>query len=165
MGTEVYLIGAVIILGLLLWPRARREHLTTTTTTTTTTGPEFDKVVKDYRDNYINFMTTGKPEYKTAYLSAQAQIEKYIKDAEAKIKSDADYMDKFIQQYAGSSTKLQGYKNQAEMVLNTGPGIGDQYRMEKKLREKMEVDLTPLYVKLGIAGLIAAVGIVALFLK
>lgn len=125
----------------------------------------FDATIKVYRDNYLNFKTTGKQEYRIAYIMAQAQIEQYINEAEAKINKDGEEIKKFVQQYSDSGTKLQQYSSQANEVLRTGPEIGDQYTLEKKLREPVSVNMKPIYVKLVVAGLIALVGAVALLLK
>lgn len=173
---EAYVIVAAIVAGLLLnaWNQ-QREHLTMDVQRAATnvpalspsvrTPPSFDNVIKLYRDNYLSYKMTGRNEHKNAYLMAQAQIEKYINDAQAKVNSDAQVAKKFVQDYANSSTQLQSYKDQASTMLRTGPELGDQYMLEKKIRDPIPVDMKPLYIKLGVAGLIAAVGVVALLLK
>lgn len=187
---EGYLIGFLIIVGLLLGAYRKKENMTTcfetntdgtTTPTTATTKPVttstavatvsavplsgFDRAVKAYRDNYVSFKVTGKPEYKTAYTAAQGEIEKYIAESETKIKGDADYVSKFVRQYADSSQTLQGYKSKAQTIRTAGPRTQDEYTAEKKRHETPEKDMQPVYIKLVVAGLIAGVGVVALLLR
>lgn len=173
---EGYLLVFLIAAALLVGAGGLTEHLSLQggqaapdvpppVLRTTSTSPEFDAAVKAYRDNYVAYKATGRQAYKTAYTAAQAQIEKYIRDSEAKIDKDARYVKKFVTDYANANDKLTSYKNQAAAVRTEGPVIEGQYIVEKKLKEQPKVDLTPLYIKLGVAVLILGVGLVAVFLR
>lgn len=169
---EGYLVIFLIVAGLVLGAYMRKERLTmdasrtaATRTFTPVAGSSFDKSIKAYRDNYLNYKLTGKQEYKTAYLSAQAVVEQYIADSEKKLKTDAEYVDKVVKDYANANPRLQAYKKDAQNVRAEGPVVEGQYMVEKKLREPQQVDMKSFYIKLGVAGLIMGVGLVAGFLK
>jgi hypothetical protein len=185
---EGYLVIFLIIVGLVLGTSTYKEHLTQQTrriieermrpptqrvntpgivsTTIIPTAPDgLRKAIQIYRDNYVAYSVTGKEEHKAAYQAAQARIERFIQDAETKIDKDAKYVDRFVKQYADANRDLTRYKNIAEDIKRQGPEVEGQYMVEKKLNEPEELDMRPLYVKLGVAVLIAGVGVVALFLR
>jgi hypothetical protein len=183
---EAYLLIFLIIGVLFLGARNYKEHLTQLTaraaeagrppiprvatsvasTTVTQTIPDgMRRAIQAYRDNYVAYNVTGKEAHKTAYLSAQAQIERFIRDADTKIQRDAAYVDRFVKEYADANPELLRYKRMAEDVQRQGPEIEGQYMVEKKLNEPVEVDMKPFYIKLAVALLIGGVGAVALFLR
>ena len=183
---EAYLLIFLIIGVLFLGTRSYKEHFTRSmlsaiaaarspippapaliapTSTVQTIPDGMRRAIQAYRDNYVAYNVTGKEAHKTAYLSAQAQIERFIRDAETKIKNDAAYVDRFVKEHADANPELARYKGMAEDVRRQGPEIEGQYMVEKKLREPIEVDMKPFYIKLAVALLIGGVGAVALFLR
>lgn len=82
---------------------------------------QFDTLSRSYHDNYIEYKTTGKNSYKTAYESAAKGLQAIIDS----LKGQVDANRKEIKDAMGSNAKSLWSEKQ-EQLTNIGLGIQKQ---------------------------------------
>ena len=128
------------------------------------TPTDFGQATELYRQNYIQYKTTGRAEYKTAYETAQAWIEQYLQSMEKRVTDGRQSITSFIKEYAGSGTTLGELNAKMQTIKKEGPASQDKYITIKRINQDVPEDNTNLYVKVGIAAaLVGIAGVMSVF--
>lgn len=167
----MYAVLAVFLLPLVLWVATRRERLTQRTPPAVAPSPnperipeDFGQAVEIYKQNYVEYKTTGRAEYKTAYETAQAWIEKYLQTMEKQLTDGRQSITTFVNEYASAGTTLGDLGDKMRTIKREGPASQDAYITIKRINQDVPEDNTDLYVKAGIAAALAGVaGIMSAF--
>jgi hypothetical protein len=125
---------------------------------------DFGQAVEIYRQNYVQYKTTGRVEYKTAYETAQTWIERYLQSMEKRITDGRQSITSFVNENAGAGTTLGQLGDKMKMIKKEGPAAQDAYVTIKRINEDVPEDNSDLYVKAGIAAaLVGVAGIMSVF--
>jgi len=139
----------------------KREHMTTNPQQV---PQDFGQAVEIYKQNYIQYKTTGRAEYKTAYERAQSWIEKYLQSMETQIANGRQTITSFVNKNAGAGTTLGQLGDKMKTIKKEGPASQDAYLTIKGINKEIPEDNSDLYVKVGIAVALAGVaGIMSVF--
>lgn len=124
----------------------------------------FAEAMNAFQTNYVQYRTTGRSEYKTAYENAQRWIETYLGQLNASIADDAKSISKFVTDSAKTNPELENLRTQFATIRKEGPAAQDAYSTIKRVNSEQPVlDNTDLYVKAGIAaGLLGIVIVMSL---
>lgn len=165
MSREVmYALAAILLLVLFL--ALRREHMTVNVAQTPPTSnpaqmsADFAQAVEVYRNNYIQYKTTGRVEFKTAYENAESWIQQYLKSMESQISNGRQSITSFVNQNAGADTELGVLGDKMKTIKREGPESQDAYITIKRIQDDIPEDNTDLYVKIGMV--IAFIGVAAI---
>ena len=91
----------------------------------------FEKMMDEYKSNYVQFVTTGNDAYKVAYKNAQDAIDKMLTARQTEVASQKDDMQKFVQSYqTGNDEMGEEYDKAAELHTNAQK-IADEYDAAK----------------------------------
>jgi CHASE3 domain sensor protein len=119
---------------------------------------KFQAALELYRTNYLEYKLTGQVAYKEAYERAQAVIQEYLQNLQAKVNNDASYVDTFVKDYANANQTLMELRDKSQQIQKSGPLLEQQYVVQKRLGETTtRVDYSAYYVKAGI--IVAGLGI------
>ena len=125
---------------------------------------DFGQALELYKTNYVQYRTTGRPEFKIAYESAESWISQYLQSMSREIESGATYVNKFIQDNVNANPELVQLQSRFRTIRNEGPALQDKYAMVRRINtEAPEVDYTEYYVKAGL--IVGFIGMVALFAR
>lgn len=165
MSREVmYALAALLLVALAVVGLATREHMVTDTTTTSpTTGAvpgDFGQAVDIYKQNYIQYKTTGRVEYKTAYEAAESWIQQYLGSMESRVATGRTSITNFVEKNAGAGTELGQLGTKLKTIKREGPAAQDTYIALKRINEDVPEDNTDLYVKGGIAAAFVGVAVI-----
>ena len=77
---------------------------------------DFEKMLDEYKSNYVQFLTTGNSAYQTAYKNAQSAIEKMMSARQTEVQSQKADMLKFTQSFKeGNDAMGEEYEKAAEL--------------------------------------------------
>lgn len=127
---------------------------------------DFLQALELYRTNYLQYRTTGRSEYKTAYENAENWVQLYLQEKSRQITEGRSFVNSFLQNYSTANPDLDKLKTRFNQIRKEGPATEDEYRTIKKITEQTEipVDSTSYYVKGGIlVGLIGAIFVLSTF--
>jgi hypothetical protein len=128
------------------------------------TPTDFGQATELYKQNYVQYKTTGRAEYKTAYETAQSWIERYLQSMETQIANGRQSITSFVNKNAGAGTTLGQLGNKMKTIKKEGPAAQDAYLTIKAINKEIPEDNSDLYVKGGIAAaLIGVAGIMSVF--
>ena len=82
---------------------------------------QFNTLVRSYHDNYLQFKTTGKPSYQTAYQSAQSGIDNIIKTLQDQVSAQKAEVSSFYK--SGVEMKLKELQHENRLLQH---GLGDE---------------------------------------
>lgn len=133
---------------------------------------EFNKILEEYRGNYIQFLTTGIPEYKTAYQRAQDIIEKLLQEKQEQVLKEKKDMKHFVESYKRDNEELTSLYDAGTSMKKDAQEIQDEYitsknrysEFTKKPEIPAKVDLTNGYTILLRIGIIFIILPVLFFL-
>lgn len=97
---------------------------------------QFDTLSRSYHDNYIEYKTTGKNSYKTAYESAAKGLQAIIDS----LKGQVDANRKEIKDAMGSNAKSLWSEKQEQL---TNIGLGIQKQKDRVVAAQMRQPLPP----------------------
>lgn len=149
---------------------ATQEHMTTNVqkaapmpATSSQAPADFGQAVDIYRQNYVQYKTTGRAEYKTAYEVAETWIQQYLQSMRSRIDNSKQTITTFVNQQAGAGTELGKLGDKMKSIKKEGPASQDAYITIKRINEDVPQDNTNLYVKGAIAAaLIGIAGIASI---
>jgi hypothetical protein len=128
------------------------------------TPTDFGQATELYKQNYVQYKTTGRAEYKTAYETAQSWIERYLQSMETQIANGRQSITSFVNKNAGAGTTLGQLGDKMKTIKKEGPASQDAYLTIKGINKEIPEDNSDLYVKGGIAAaLIGVAGIMSVF--
>ena len=123
-----------------------------------------DEAVEQYKKNFVQYKITGNAAYKTAYENAQKWIDSYILQKQEALEEDNKFIDKFVDDYTTTNPDLVKLQSQMKKIRKEGPALQDSQVVNRALTEEAPIDMTPYYVKAGIAaGLFAMLVTLSLF--
>jgi len=98
---------------------------------------QFNKLLEEYKGNYIQFLATGSAEYQRAYKNAQNFIEKAISDKRGNVEKESSDMQHFAQSFKEDSSALSSmYDSGTEMYADAGE-IQDKFEASKNRYDVM----------------------------
>ena len=127
---------------------------------------DFTQALELYRVNYLQYKTTGRSEYKTAYENAERWIQTYLQGVSDQITSGRSFVGAFLQNYSTANPDLESLKRRFTEIRKVGPDVQDEYSTVKKINEAADIapDTTPYYIKGGVlVGLIGAIFVLSTF--
>lgn len=93
---------------------------------------EFDRLLEEYKNMYLQFLVTGLPQYKTAYKLAQEKIEKAISEKQGELEHHEKSMKQFTENYKKDNDDIKKLNNASSEMLNNAQEIHDSYEASKK---------------------------------
>ncbi len=125
---------------------------------------DFGQALEIFKTNYVQYRTTGRPEYKTAYEGAESWISQYLQSMSREIESSAASVNKFIQDNVDANPELVQLQSRFRTIRNEGPAVQDTYATVRRVNKEVpDVDYTEFYVKAGL--IVGFVGMIALFAR
>ena len=115
---------------------------------------DFEKMLDEYKSNYVQFLSTGNSAYKTAYKNAQDAIEKMVSKRQTEVKSQKDDMLKFTQSFREGNDEMGAEYDKAAELHSSAQKIEDDYLGAKNrydLYKKKTPDLPRVDVPNGYA--------------
>jgi hypothetical protein len=106
---------------------------------------DFEKMLDEYKSNYVQFLTTGNKAYQTAYKNAQDAVEKMVSARQGEVQSQKNDMLKFTQSFKDGNDEMgQEYEKAAELRSNAQK-IEDDYNGAKNRYDlyKLETPTLP----------------------
>jgi hypothetical protein len=82
---------------------------------------QFNTLARSYHDNYLQYKTTGKSSYQTAYQSAQAGIDNIIKTLQDQVSAQKAEVSSFYK--SGVEMKLKELQHENRLLQH---GLGDE---------------------------------------
>jgi CHASE3 domain sensor protein len=118
-----------------------------------------DEALRAYKDNYVQYKITGNQAYKVAYENAEAWMKKYVQDKEKQTEEQSHAIDGFVKNYAETNPEILRLGSEMKNIRKEGPRLQDRYATEQKINKQGEetLDMTPYYVKTGIAAAVLGV--------
>lgn len=128
------------------------------------TSTTFAQAINVYQTNYVQYRTTGRPEFKIAYENAQRWIETHLRQMNTAIETDSRTISKFVTDYTNTNPELTQLQKRFATIRKEGPAAQDAYTTIKRVNDEQPIiDNTDLYVKAGIAaGLLGIVIVMSL---
>jgi hypothetical protein len=96
------------------------------------TQSDFEQALALYRSNYVQFLSSGNPAYKTAYQNAQDAIEKVIQDRQSEVEEQKHDMKRFADSYQEGNSELSDIYDSASGLFMNAQQIEDTYRTAKQ---------------------------------
>jgi hypothetical protein len=127
---------------------------------------DFENLLTQYKSNYVQFLSSGNPAYKTAYQNAQDAIEKVIQDRQAEVEEQKHDMKRFADSYQEGNSELSDIYDSASGLFMNAQQIEDTYRTAKQRYDKVVApgsDTPALDVANGYAFLLRF-GLILIFL-
>lgn len=122
---------------------------------------DFGQAVEIYKQNYVQYKTTGRVEYKTAYETADSWIQQYLENMQSRIQDGSKAVTSFVNQNVNTGTELGQLQSKMKTVRTEGPKSQDAYITVKRINaQQPPEDNADLYVKAGIAAGLAGIAFV-----
>jgi hypothetical protein len=126
---------------------------------------DFDEILEAFKKHTLNYKLTGNFAHKMAASNAGRWLDSYIESVTNAAKGKADYIDKFVKEYADTNPELDKMTKQIKKVREKGPKLSDMLTTERESVKETEEpnDLTSYYIKAGVIGTGLAIVAVASF--
>lgn len=82
---------------------------------------QFNTLVRSYHDNYLQYKTTGKPSYQSAYQSAQTGIDSIINTLQGQVDAQKAEVSSFYK--SGVEMRLKELQHENRLLQH---GLGDE---------------------------------------
>ena len=121
---------------------------------------DFVTVLNRYRTSLLDAKVRGDPEALSRANRQKAWLDNQLQAAENQISTSRANIQRFVNEYAGSTSDIEQVRRQFQEVRNRGPVLQDVYETDEKRRseEGKTYNLTPIYAK---SVLIVGLGVVA----
>ena len=118
-----------------------------------------DEALRAYNDNYVQYKITGNQAYKVAYENAEAWMKKYLEDKEKETEEQSRTINGFVKKYTDTNPEIARLGTEMKTIRKEGPRLQDRYATEQKINadSAKQIDMTPYYVKTGVAAAILGV--------
>jgi len=126
----------------------------------------FEKMMEEYKSNYVQFVTTGNEAYRTAYRNAQDAIDKMLTARQEEVTSQKDDMQEFVQSYQNGNDEMGEEYNRASELHENAQKIADEYEAAKN-RYDLYNEKTPKLPTIDISNgyaMILRIGIVLILI-
>jgi hypothetical protein len=91
----------------------------------------FETLLNEYKSNYVQFLSTGNPAYKTAYTNAQEAIDKAILARQKDVEDQKRDMNRFTESYQEGNSELSDIYDSATGLFQNAQQIEDTYQAAK----------------------------------
>jgi uncharacterized membrane-anchored protein YhcB (DUF1043 family) len=125
---------------------------------------DFDTVLSQFKSNMLEYKVTGQVGFKQNADTAKKWLDDYITTVNARIESDATFIDTFAKNYATTNPDIVKYKNEIANARKKGPELQDVYEGEQESQEEPPIDPSAYYTKAAAIGGLLAVAAVVSFL-
>jgi dsDNA-specific endonuclease/ATPase MutS2 len=92
----------------------------------------FESLLNEYKSNYTQFLSTGNPAYKTAYMNAQEAIDKAILERQDGVEDQKRDMKRFAESYQEGNSELSDIYDSATGLFKNAQQIEDTYLGAKR---------------------------------
>jgi chromosome segregation ATPase len=118
-----------------------------------------DEALRAYNDNYVQYKITGNQAYKVAYENAEAWMKKYLEDKEKETEEQSRTINGFVKKYTDTNPEIARLGTEMKTIRKEGPRLQDRYATEQKINadSAKQIDMTPYYIKTGVAAAILGV--------
>lgn len=86
-----------------------------------------NKLLDEYKSNYVQFITTGIQEYKTAYQNALSAVDEHIDNKRKQLDKERKDMKHFASAYKQDNDDLKNIESASNGMLETAQSIQDKY--------------------------------------
>ena len=93
---------------------------------------DFNKLLEEYSGNYVQFLTTGLPDYERAYKNARNSIEKILLDKRERVDKEKRDMKHFANSYKEDNDELSNIFDSASTMYKDAQTIEDSYETSKQ---------------------------------
>lgn len=124
----------------------------------------FNKLLEEYKSNYVEYMSTGTDDFKKAYENSLNAIHKIILTKQAAVDRERANMKHFAGSYKKDGDSLGKLQDKAGKMYNNAQKIQDKYETSKKRYDNwlknepsQAIDYTNGYGilwRIGLAGLL-----------
>jgi len=117
------------------------------------------EALRAYKDNYVQYKITGNQAYKVAFENAEAWMKKYVEDKEKETEEQSRTINGFVKKYTDTNPEIARLGTEMKTIRKEGPRLQDRYATEQKINADSaeQIDMTPYYVKTGVAAAILGV--------
>jgi len=91
----------------------------------------FENLLNEYKSNYVQFLSTGNPAYKTAYMNAQEAIDKAILARQDEVEEQKRDMNRFTESYQEGNSELSDIYDSVTGMFQNAQQIEDTYQAAK----------------------------------
>ena len=91
----------------------------------------FENLLNEYKSNYVQFLSTGNPAYKTAYMNAQEAIDKAILARQDEVEDQKRDMKRFADSYQDGNSELSDIYDSVTGMFQNAQQIEDTYQAAK----------------------------------
>ena len=91
----------------------------------------FENLLNEYKSNYVQFLSTGNPAYKTAYMNAQEAIDKAILARQDEVEDQKRDMKRFADSYQEGNSELSDIYDSVTGMFQNAQQIEDTYQAAK----------------------------------
>jgi len=92
---------------------------------------EFNKLLDQYKTLYLQFLSSGDPQYKTGYQNAYEAIEKTLASKQSEVDSEKRALQHFASSYEQSNADLQDITSGASGIVRDAQELHDEYETSK----------------------------------
>jgi hypothetical protein len=92
---------------------------------------QFNKLLEEYKGNYIQFLATGSAEYQRAYKKAQDFIEKALSQKRGIVEKEAENMQYFSQSFKEDNSALSSMYDMGTDMYKDADKVQDQFEASK----------------------------------
>lgn len=127
-----------------------------------TASSDFNSVLARYQAALLDSKTTGSLSSQTQAAALKAWLDAKLAETQTQTTTRASGIQSFLQEYANSTSEIEGVRKKFQEVRARGPVLQDVYETDTRVRaaEGPTYDVTPLYYKVAIAGGLTALGVV-----
>jgi len=93
---------------------------------------DFEQLLTQYKSNYVQFLSTGNPAYKTAYQNAQEAIDNAILARQKEVEDQKHDMKRFADSYQEGNSELSDIYDSATGLFKNAQQIEDTYQAAKQ---------------------------------
>jgi hypothetical protein len=119
----------------------------------------FEKLLDEYKSNYVQFLTTGAQEYKRAYSLAQSNIEDMLQEKQALVDKEKSDMKHFAGSYKQDNDTISDLYDTSYTMFKDAQKIQDSYetakdRYDAKVDPPKSIDFSTGYAILMRIGIL-----------
>jgi len=92
---------------------------------------QFNKLLEEYKGNYIQFLATGSAEYQRAYKKAQDFIEKALTQKRSVVEKEAEDMQHYTQSFKQDNSALSSMYDMGTDMYKDADQVQDQFEASK----------------------------------
>jgi len=100
---------------------------------------QFNKLLEEYKGNYIQFLATGSAEYQRAYKKAQDFIEKALSQKRTIVEKEAEDMQHYTQSFKQDNSALSSMYDMGTDMYKDADKVQDQFEASKTRYDMINV--------------------------